>query len=69
MSAANQKVMQYLNEAHASEQALTRVLESQIAITRAARTAPGWKRICVRRATMPSAWPGGCRISVRAPIR
>ena len=28
-----QKIVQYLNEAHASEQALTRVLQSQIAMT------------------------------------
>ena len=33
MNAAKQKVVQYLNEAHASEQALTRVLQSQIAMT------------------------------------
>ena len=30
---AEQKIVQYLNEAHASEQALTRVLQSQIAMT------------------------------------
>ena len=28
-----QKIVQYLNEAHASEMALTRVLQSQIAMT------------------------------------
>ncbi|QEC47248.1 DUF892 family protein [Baekduia soli] len=33
MNAAQQKVVQYLQEAHASEQALTRVLQSQIAMT------------------------------------
>jgi ferritin-like metal-binding protein YciE len=33
MSAAQQKVVQYLQEAHASELALTRVLQSQIAMT------------------------------------
>ena len=33
MSAAEQKVLQYLGEAHASEQALIRVLQSQIAMT------------------------------------
>ena len=33
MNVAQQKVVQYLHEAHASEQALTRVLQSQIAIT------------------------------------
>jgi ferritin-like metal-binding protein YciE len=32
MTEANQKIVQYLNEAHANEQALTRVLESQIAM-------------------------------------
>ncbi|WP_354698207.1 hypothetical protein DSM112329_03872 [Paraconexibacter sp. AEG42_29] len=33
MDTADQKVVQYLNEAHASEHALVRVLQSQIAIT------------------------------------
>jgi ferritin-like metal-binding protein YciE len=33
MAASEQKIVQYLNEAHASEVALTRVLESQIAMT------------------------------------
>jgi ferritin-like metal-binding protein YciE len=33
MAAGTQKVVQYLNEAHASERALTRVLQSQIAMT------------------------------------
>lgn len=33
MSHAKQKTIQYLNEAHASEQALTRVLQTQIAVT------------------------------------
>ncbi|MEA2340917.1 MAG: hypothetical protein QOG11_994 [Solirubrobacteraceae bacterium] len=33
MDAAQQKIVQYLNEAHASEQALVRVLQAQIAMT------------------------------------
>jgi ferritin-like metal-binding protein YciE len=33
MNVAQQKIVQYLHEAHASEQALTRVLQSQIAMT------------------------------------
>jgi ferritin-like metal-binding protein YciE len=33
MNVAQQKVVQCLHEAHASEQALTRVLQSQIAMT------------------------------------
>ena len=33
MKASKQKVVQYLNEAHASESALVRVLQSQIAMT------------------------------------
>src|SRR3954453_5758702 len=33
MNADRQKVVQYLSEAHATEQALTRVLQSQIAMT------------------------------------
>ena len=32
-SRKNQKVVQYLDEAHASEQALVRVLQAQIAMT------------------------------------
>ena len=32
-SAATDKLMQYLNEAHATEHALTRTLEAHIAIT------------------------------------
>ena len=33
MNASQKKVVQYLGEAHASEQALVRVLQSQIAMT------------------------------------
>ena len=33
MNAAQQKIVQYLDEAHATETALTRVLQSQIAVT------------------------------------
>jgi hypothetical protein len=33
MDPSRQKIVQYLNEAHASERALTRVLQSQIAMT------------------------------------
>ena len=33
MNSGQQKVVQYLNEAHASEQALSRVLQAQIAST------------------------------------
>jgi ferritin-like metal-binding protein YciE len=33
MSSSTQKIVQYLNEAHATEQALTRVLQAQIAMT------------------------------------
>src|SRR5512133_2714540 len=33
MNVTQQKIVQYLHEAHASEQALTRVLQSQIAMT------------------------------------
>src|ERR1044072_2953122 len=33
MDSSQQKIVQYLNEAHASERALTRVLQSQIAMT------------------------------------
>jgi ferritin-like metal-binding protein YciE len=33
MNKSQQKIVQYLNEAHASEQALIRVLQSQLAMT------------------------------------
>ena len=33
MSRSDQKIVQYLNEAHATEHALVRVLQSQIAMT------------------------------------
>lgn len=41
MSAGDQKVVQYLNEAHASEQALVSVLASQIAMTPRGSFRPG----------------------------
>lgn len=41
MSSSEQKVVQYLNEAHASEVALVRVLQSQIAMTPAGRFRTG----------------------------
>lgn len=37
MSQAEQKIVQYLNEAHSAEQALTRVLQTQIAMTPSGR--------------------------------
>ena len=40
-TAATEKLLQYLNEAHATEHALTRTLEAHIAITPAAPIAPG----------------------------
>ena len=33
MNTAQQKLVQYLNEAHATEQALVRVLQEQVAVT------------------------------------
>ena len=45
MEASKQKVVQYLTEAHASESALVRVLQSQIAMTPRGATAPDWRRI------------------------
>ena len=61
MNASQQKVVQYLGEAQASEHALVRVLQSQIAMTprgayrTGARAAPA-----PRRATTPSASASAC---------
>ena len=55
MNASQQKVVQYLNEAHATEQALVRVLQSQIAMTPRGPTAPRWRR------TSRDARPRGAR--------
>ena len=44
MSQAEQKIVQYLNEAHGAEQALVRVLQSQIAMTPRGATAMAWSR-------------------------
>ena len=65
-----QKVVQYLNEAHASEQALVRVLQSQIAMTPRGsyRTGAGdapRRDARSRRARRRAA----CRRSARAPTR
>ena len=46
MNPGQKKVVQYLNEAHASEQALSRVLQSQIAMTPRGSYAPRWRRTC-----------------------
>jgi hypothetical protein len=51
-----QKVVQYLNEAHATEQALVRVLQSQIAMTPRGIATRG-RRTCARRVGTPSASP------------
>ena len=55
MSQSEQKIVQYLNEAHATEIGLTRVLQSQIAMTPRGATAPGSRSTCARRARTPSA--------------
>ena len=47
--------MQYLDEAQASEQALVRVLQSQIAMTPRGSYRTALERTCARRATTPSA--------------
>ena len=70
MNASQQKVVQYLNEAHASEHALVRVLQSQIAMTPARLLPHGaGDSTCARRATTPSASASAWRSSARAPTR
>lgn len=68
MTASQQKIVQYLNEAQASERALTRVLQSQIAMTPRAPTAPDWRPISTRHALTPSASVAGWRSSAKAAI-
>ena len=50
-----QKMVQYLNEAHASEQALTRVLQSQIAMTPSGSYRKGLETHLKEIAPMPTA--------------
>ena len=70
MDTAQQKVVQYLNEAHATEQALVRVLQSQIAMTpRGSLSLRRSRRTCARRATTPRASAAASRRSTRARTR
>ena len=65
-----QKVVQYLNEAHASEHALVRVLQSQIAMTPRGSYRNGARdALCARRASTPTASGAACRHWARAPTR
>jgi hypothetical protein len=68
MNASKKKVVQYLGEAQGSEQALVRVLQSQIAMTRrkvgalwtrAAASTRGALRDCRRPARYPARVPSG----------
>ena len=58
MSRSDQKVVQYLNEAHASEVGLVSVLKSQIAMTR---------RAAERRASGDCSCGGGPMTTARFP--
>ena len=51
MDKTEQKIVQYLSEAHATEQALVTVLQSQIAMTPGEATATASNLTCARRAT------------------
>ena len=72
MSQSEQKIVQYLNEAHALEVGLARVLRSQIAMSpRGLATAPGSRSTCARRRRTPSASRRGRASSASAgnPLR
>ena len=43
-----QKTIQYLNEAHATEQALTRTLQAHIAMTPRGAIEPTWSATCAK---------------------
>ena len=64
-----QKVVQYLNEAHASEHALVRVLQSQIAMTPRGSYRSGLEKHLTRPAGTPTASVAACRSSARAATR
>jgi len=51
MDMTEQKIVQYLNEAHATEQALVTALQSQIAMTPGGSYRDGSNITCARRAT------------------
>ena len=69
MSQANKKLLQYLNEAHASELGLVRVLQSQIAMTPQGRYRNALEKHLSQRATTPSGCGAACASSARAATR
>ena len=69
MTSSKQKIVQYLNEAHATEHALVRVLQSQIAMTPRGSYRSALETHSARPATTPSASGGASRRSARAPTR
>ena len=70
MSQSEQKIVQYLNEAHATEVGLVRVLQSQIAMAPRGTYRTGLeKHLRETQATTPSACRRGWRSSGRAAIR
>ena len=67
--ASQQKVVQYLNEARASEHALMRVLQSQIAMTPRGSYRSLWRRTCADARARGIAWGAAWRRSARALTR
>ena len=65
-SAATEKLLQYLNEAHATEHALSRTLEAHIEDTPRGSTAPGWRNISARQRITPA---GSSAESVSSALR
>ena len=65
----NQKIVQYLNEAHATETALTRVLQSQIAMTPRGSYRSALETHLAETHDHADRVGGGCRSSARAAIR
>ena len=69
MNASQQKVVQYLNEAHATSSALVRVLQSQIAMTPRGSYRTALETHLARRATTPTASVAGAGARPAAPTR
>ena len=69
MSQSEQKIVQYLGEAHASEVGLVSVLRSQIAITPRGSYRDGLQKHLVRRVSTPVASSSAWARSIRAATR
>jgi hypothetical protein len=66
MNQSEQKVVQYLNEAHASELGLVQVLQAQIAMTIGMRSRSISTRPATTRVASSTGWPSSERVATRS---